>query len=167
MPTAQAGVYYVLVHGADGAALSSLFTLTAGEPGLGIQSLGLTTGGNSSNVTIPVNGTDLTPDTQVTLVSGSTTLEPVSIDFQNASLLYATFDLAGQPTGTYSLHIANGSHSATLSGAFTVEQRPGQTSRSSSRHHRASASLLHAWVWNSKWITRTPATPTCPRPYSS
>ena len=121
----QAGVYYVLVHGADGAALSSLFTLTAAEPGLGIQSLGLTTGGNGGNVTIPVNGTDLTPDAVVTLVSGSTTLAPVSIAFQNASLLYATFNLAGQPTGTYSLHIANGGQSARLSGAFTVKQAQG------------------------------------------
>ena len=125
VPTAHTGIYYVLVHGVSGAALTSSFTLTAAEPGLGIQSLGLTSGGNGGQVTIPIIGTDLTPGTQVTLVSGATTLESVSIVFQNAALLYATFNLAGQPTGTYSLHIASGGHSATLSGAFTVKQAQG------------------------------------------
>ena len=101
VPTAQPGVYYVLVHGVSGAALSASFTLTATEPGLGLQSLGLASGGNGGQVTIPVHGTDLTPSTQVSLVSGSTVLAPVSIAFQDGSLLFATFNLAGEPTGTY------------------------------------------------------------------
>ncbi len=125
VPTAQPGVYYVLVHGVSGAALTSGFTLTATEPGLGIQSLGQSSGGNAGQVTIPIHGTDLTPNTQVSLVSGGTVLSPVSIDFQDPSLLYATFNLAGQPTGTYSLSVANGTQSATLPGAFTVQQAQG------------------------------------------
>ena len=34
VPTTQAGVYYILIHGVSGAVLSSPFTLTATEPGL-------------------------------------------------------------------------------------------------------------------------------------
>ena len=131
VPTAQAGVYYVLVHGVAGAALTSSFTVTATEPGLGLQSLGLTSGGNGGEVTIPVQGTDLTPNTQVTLVSGSTVLSPVSIDFQNASLLYATFNLAGQATGTYSLQSPTGASRRAVRGLHGPPGK-GPTSRSSS-----------------------------------
>jgi RHS repeat-associated protein len=125
VPQVQRGTYYVFVHGVSGAAASSGFALTASEPGLSVQSLGQSSGGNAGQVTIPVHGTDLTADTQVTLVSGSTVLSPVSIKFVDGSLLYATFNLAGRPAGTYDLHIVAGSQSSSLSGAFVVQPARG------------------------------------------
>jgi RHS repeat-associated protein len=124
VPTAQPGVYYILVHGVSGAAAAGAFTLTASEPGLTIQSLGVTAGGNAGQVTIPIRGTNFTASTQASLVSGGTVLTPVAVELVNPSLLYATFNLAGQATGAYSVRVSDGSHSSTLSGAFAV--RPAQ-----------------------------------------
>lgn len=121
VPNVEPGVYYVLVHGVSGAALTSSFTLSAAEPGLKLQSLGLTTGGNAGLVTIPIHGTDLTASTPVSLVLGNVSISPKSVSFQDASLMYVTFDLTGRAAGIYTLKIGNGSQSAT----FTVTAAHG------------------------------------------
>lgn len=125
VPTPQAGTYYVLAHGVSGGAATSGYTLTATQPGYGIQGLDVTAGGNTGPVTIPVHGTDLTPATQVSLVAGGRTLTAQSIDFGDPSVLYATFDLTGQPVGSYDVRLSDGSRTATAAGAFTVV--PGQS----------------------------------------
>jgi RHS repeat-associated protein len=149
VPQTQPGIYYVLVHGVSVAAASATFTLTATQPGLGLQTPGLTSGGNGGKVTIPVHGTDLTPSSVVTLVSGATVVSPVSIDFLDASLLYATFDLTGRPAGSYSLRVVDGGQSASLPGAFNITPARGpdlQVHLATPSAIRANTHALHITV---------------------
>lgn len=126
IPEVQPGTYYVLVHGVAGQAVSSTFQLTSTQPGLRIiDTGGRVSGGNRGLVTIPIHGTDLTPNTIVRLIMGPVMLTPTSIDYRDRSLLYATFDLTGQALGTYSVQVVDGSDSHQLTDAFEVEQGRG------------------------------------------
>jgi hypothetical protein len=120
IPTPEADTYFILVRGAGGDVLSDTFTLTASEPGLSIQSLDVTTGGNQGRVTIPIRGSDFTPATQVNLILGETSLAPIGLQFHDASLIYATFDLTGQATGDYDVSVSDGGTPFVKSAAFTV-----------------------------------------------
>jgi YD repeat-containing protein len=112
IPAVQAGTYYVLVHGVNGSAVNSAFTLTATEPGVTLQYLGLVSAGNTGSVTIPIHGTDLTANTPIALVQGLTSLTPTAINVVDPSLAYATFNLAGQAAGNWTLVVGSGGQSA-------------------------------------------------------
>ncbi len=120
IPVAQTGTYYVLVHGVSGAARTATFTLLATQPGVTLQSLGLSSGGNTGRVTIPLHGADIARKAAVNLIRGATSLSPVAVEYSDASLLYATFDLTGQAAGSYDVRVTQGAKAATLAGAFTV-----------------------------------------------
>jgi RHS repeat-associated protein len=124
VPTTGPGTYYVLVRSRTGAATTATFTVTAATVNLGMQSVSPNVGGNTGRATVEVHGTRLTATTQVSLVSGGTTIPAAAIDFRDASLLYATFDLTGRAVGAYDLRATDGAATATLPGAFTVV--PGQ-----------------------------------------
>ncbi|NUQ65836.1 MAG: hypothetical protein HUU20_25520, partial [Pirellulales bacterium] len=125
IPTTGAGAYYILAEGIRGEAASDGFTLTATIPTLAIESIDLSSGGNTGQVTIGIRGTLFTAATQVQLLSGPTVINAASVDFRSPSLVYATFDLTGQPTGTYDVKATVGASSVTLTEAFTVT--PGQS----------------------------------------
>jgi RHS repeat-associated protein len=118
--TVADSTYYVLVEAQFGAAATSSFTITADLPGLSITQVSPNQGGNSGRVTVRVAGTDFTSSSQVQLVSGATSIAATSIDFQDATLLYATFDLTGQPVGTYDVSVAANGSSAVAPGAFQI-----------------------------------------------
>jgi YD repeat-containing protein len=120
VPTTTGGTYYVCVRTVYGAASTSGFTLNATLPTFGITSIDEPSGGNTGNVTIPIHGTLLTESTQANLVSGSTVIPAESVFFQDASEIFATFNLAGARTGSYDVQLADGSQSTTLAGAFAV-----------------------------------------------
>jgi RHS repeat-associated protein len=121
VPVAQGGDYYVLVHGRPG---TGPFALTALQPGFGVRSVGRA-GGNAGTVTVPVRGTDLSPTTAVSLVLGSTVVPAASVRFVDASLLYATFDLAGRPAGRYTVRVADGGRTADAADPFDVSAGRG------------------------------------------
>ncbi len=120
IPTTAAGTYDVYVRSLYGAASTAGFTLTASLPTFGITAIDQTTGGNTGRVTIPIHGTLLTTSTNAVLVNGGTVLAPVAVSYQDASTLYATFDLTGIATGTYGVRLTDGAQSATLAGTFSV-----------------------------------------------
>jgi hypothetical protein len=120
VPTTQAGTYYVLALSRWGAAATSDFTITASLPGFALREVSPNTGGNTGRVTVKVHGSDLTSSTQFSLVSGTTTLPAATTQFFDASVMYATFDLTGQATGSYDVRVTDASRSATLPGSFTV-----------------------------------------------
>ena len=119
IPTAEVGVYSILVYGVSGAVLSNTFTLTATSEGFAIRSVANDVGGNTGRVTVAIHGTRVTPTTQASLVAGST-IPAVAMAFQDASLVYATFDLTGQGLGTDDVRLDDGTSSATLPGGFSM-----------------------------------------------
>jgi RHS repeat-associated protein len=51
-----------------------------------------------------------------------------AVNVDNSSLVYATFDMTGLPTGTYAITVTDGGHSATLPAAFDVSSGSGGSS---------------------------------------
>ena len=108
VPVTQPGTYYILAESLAGSAANAAFSITASLPGFGIHLIGVTQGGRGGSVTIPINGSNLTPSTQVSLVSGGATIAASSIDFRDATMTFATFNLAGAAIGTYDVKITDG-----------------------------------------------------------
>ena len=75
------------------------FTLTATLPTFQVTSIGLTSGGNTGRVTVPIVGALFSTNTQASLVAGSTVIPAASVYFQDASHVFATFDLTGRRDG--------------------------------------------------------------------
>lgn len=120
VPVTQPGIYYVLAESLDGAAASGTFTITASLPGFAIQQIGVVQGGTGGQVTVPITGSNLTPGVQVKLVAGGRTITASAVDFRDATIVYATFNLAGAALGTYDVTATDGMRSATLAHSFQV-----------------------------------------------
>ncbi len=126
VPVTLSGTYYVLARSPAGAAATSSFAVTATQPVFGLESISPDTGGNTGPTTVAIRGTKLTPTTQVSLVTGGTTIAAAAIDFRDSSLLYATFELTGRASGAYDVQLIDAGQSSVLGGAFSVV--PGQAS---------------------------------------
>ncbi len=120
MPTTEGGTYFVYVRTLFGAARNAGFTLSAALPTFTITSLGLTSGGNTGRVTVPIVGALLTPNTTANLVAGSTVIPAASVFYQDAAHIFATFDLTGEATETYDVQLKDGGQTTTLPGAFAI-----------------------------------------------
>jgi RHS repeat-associated protein len=120
VPVTQAGTYYVLVRSRSGTAATSPFTATASLLGLSVERVSTNVGGNTGRVTIKVEGGGFTPSTIVSLVSGGTSIDATFVDFRSPSVLYATFDLAGQSIGSYDVQVRDGALSNFSADAFEV-----------------------------------------------
>src|SRR5262249_5170360 len=121
IPATAGGTYYVYVRTLYGAASTANFTVTASLPMFGISGVDLGSGGNTGRVTVPIHGTLLTTNTTAKLVKGATTITAVAVVYQDASTLYATFDLTGAAAGSYDVRLTDGAQAATLAGVFAVE----------------------------------------------
>lgn len=123
---AQAGTYYILVHGRDASGAGASFSLIASVQGYGITNVSPSTGSNQGNVTITVTGSQFTSATTVSLVphGGGTPLAAATVEFQDNSTVYATFDLAGLAMGLYDVAASTGGVSTTDASAFSVTSVP-------------------------------------------
>lgn len=121
VPSTEAGVYFILVYASTGAAATSAFALTATLGGFDISNVTPATGANSGRVTVAVHGTGLTRATQVSLIAlDSTIVNAVATQFQDPTLVFATFDLIGRATGIYDLRAIDGTLNDTSTDSFTV-----------------------------------------------
>jgi RHS repeat-associated protein len=125
VPVTLPGVYYVLARSRAGAATASTYTVTASQPVFALDGVSPSTAGNTGSATVEIRGTRFTPNTQVSLVSGNTTINATSIDYRDSSLLYATFDLTGHPIGAFDVKLTEGVLTAILANGFAVV--PGQS----------------------------------------
>ena len=116
---ATTATYYVLVHSVSGRPLAS-YTLTATQSSYpdGVVRLERP-GGNAGNVTMEIDGTNFTPNTTATLTGPGGTIT-ASIDYVNASQVFATFNLKGAATGDYTLTVKDGIQTVTGPSLFTV-----------------------------------------------
>ena len=102
-----AGTYFILAHSVSGAAATAGFTLTATQ-GTALTVLASNTpytGGNAGNATIEIDGANFTPTTTASLTLGGTSINATAIDFVSASQIFATFNLTGAATGSYSVKV--------------------------------------------------------------
>ena len=58
------------------------------------------------------------------LKQGALTLNPSRFDFRDPTLIYATFNLVGQPVGSYEVELRDGLRTDSLPNAFTVTSTP-------------------------------------------
>ena len=123
----QAGPYYVLVQGREGAAVPEGFSLTPRLAGFEIRSVSPGLGGNAGLTTITVVGSGFTSASTVSLVSGSVTRTAATVLYKDDNTLFATFDLSGLNPGVFDVKVNDGPANTTLAGAFTVVTgSPGQ-----------------------------------------
>ena len=116
-----AGTYYILAFSVSGAAATAGYTITATQTAaVSIAAISPYSGGNAGNVTIEIDGTNFTPEATASLTLGTTILNASSMDFVNASQMFATFNLTGAAVGFYSLNVQQGAQSATAPSTFQV-----------------------------------------------
>ncbi len=122
-----AGTYNILVQSVSGAAAAASYTLTVTQGNApNVSSISPASGGNAGDVTVAIDGTNLSPTDTITLTNGSTTLTAASIDFISASQVYATFDLTGAVPGTVILSVQQGSQAVTAPTPFQIVTAPAQ-----------------------------------------
>jgi RHS repeat-associated protein len=119
---AQAGNYYLWLHGV--AVGSQAYTITVQSQTFGITSTSPTNGSDGGSVTVTVHGSQFSTKTDISLLSGGSTLSATKILLQDDSTLFATFDLTRLSPGIYTVQIQdpnqNNGQPFTDPGAFTV-----------------------------------------------
>jgi RHS repeat-associated protein len=115
----QAGPHYILVHGRQGAGGGQGFSLLAETIPFALTSSSPGLGSNAGNVTLTIRGTGFSPDASISL-SGPSSVNATTITYASPNTLFATFDLAGKPDGSYTLAVSNSAGSGSLPGALQV-----------------------------------------------
>jgi RHS repeat-associated protein len=118
---ATATTYYILAESIAGNAATAGYSLTATQTGtMSVSAISSYAGGNGGNVTIAINGTNFTRNTTASLSLEGAPINAAPIYYQNASQIFATFNLAGAVIGSYTLTVKDGPNSATAPTKFNV-----------------------------------------------
>ena len=106
---------------------SSAFTVTAHALGFELDSFSPTTINNAGAVTLQLKGGQLSAGMtyQITDSAGNV-YTATSVNVVNSSLVDATFDLGGIPTGGFSVSVSDPQQDPTLSGGNVVAGDPGK-----------------------------------------
>ncbi len=98
------------------------YRIQAQATGFSLDDLGLTSGGNAGQVTIPLFGSGFAEGMSARLhpTTGGSDLVAVRVLWINSTSALATFDLEGAATGVYDVSITQVGATDTLPGAFTV-----------------------------------------------
>lgn len=117
--TVAGSTYYVLVESQFGGAATAEFTVTAEVPDLEISQVSPARGGNAGRVTVQIDGAGFSPNATVQLTAGGTSIAATSIDYRNSTQFFATFDLTGEPLGTYDVEVS-GDEATSAPDAFEI-----------------------------------------------
>ena len=102
------------------------YTLSAGSVGFELTGLGVTTGGNTGEVSVPLIGTGFGNGLSAALVNGSDTrIEAVTVTVTDSGNAMALFDLSGQDAATFDVEATLDGETSTLSDAFTIAAGTG------------------------------------------
>ena len=119
------GAYFIFLDGLAGAGQGQPFSLTATPASLRSQSVGLSQGANSGDVTIPLIGSDFLRGLQATLVGSNKPANSAkSVLVASSTQAFATFDLTGVPVATYDVQASQAGTTSTLHQAFHVVVGP-------------------------------------------
>ena len=115
----KAGTYYVMAYNAAGA--TDAYSITANTLQFSITELGTTAGSNKGQVTVRIDGAELTTHTTAVLVGpDGVEHEASEIYWKDDAEVWATFDLRGMAVDTYDVKITDGARTAVLNDGFTV-----------------------------------------------
>jgi hypothetical protein len=123
----ESGYAYIMVYGRQVPAAPAAFQITAALAQFGIDAIAPATGGNVGCVTAVIRGAAI-PDGATPYLRGADGQEIWAwpIWHTDATEVYATFDLMGQPPGLYDLVMNRlGADVAMLSSAFAVQAGTG------------------------------------------
>ncbi|MBY0524350.1 MAG: pre-peptidase C-terminal domain-containing protein [Gemmataceae bacterium] len=112
--------WYVTVRSRLGQAAASSYTVTAAFQNLAVLDISPNQAVNAGLATVQIAGAGFSAATQVRLIDGATTLV-ASVDVRSSSLLFATFDLAGQDVGFYDVRVQDGGDVVTRADAFQIQ----------------------------------------------
>lgn len=122
IPDLKKGTYYILAYGHSGLHNTQPVSLLAEVIDFKIRSVFTNTGGNTGLVTVKISGARFEAGMQAQLLNNTADSVSASrIIFQNSTLLYATFNLAGRKTGQYTLRLVKmNNDTASLVNGFSI-----------------------------------------------
>ena len=129
LSNSQGGTYYVLVRGRDDAASPASFKLTAKVAGFSIIDFYPKSGSYQSiargRFEVQVTGAKFTPFTSLELSRpGGETRQAISVRYQDANHINATFDLTDLPLGAYNLTAIENAKNAVAVDTFELQDKP-------------------------------------------
>ncbi len=115
----RGGTYYVMAYNAAGA--TDAYSITADTLQFSITEIGTAAGSNKGQVTVRIDGAELTTHTTAMLVGpDGAEHEASQVYWKDGTELWATFDLRGLATDTYDVKVQDGARTALLNDSFTV-----------------------------------------------
>ncbi len=123
LPESSPGVWYIDLHGEDGAGAppGESVTVSAATVGLSVTHVEPTIGSDrASESIIALQGSDFGSDTTVTLSNTGAQLSAFGVTVPNSTLLYASFQLDLIHAGVYDIVVTSHGRTTTLPSAFTV-----------------------------------------------
>ena len=121
VPLTRAGTYYLRVEARTVPDAPADFSLEARLIPFAVESIDIGQVGNAGSSTLEIRGGRFNRATQFQLVGpGSLVLGATSIVVADGSTAYATFDLTGQPLGSYRVEAINQSETVGLDDALQV-----------------------------------------------
>ena len=121
MTSVTPGVYYIAIRCVTANIVSQNITIKAVKLPFAVLSVQSTSGGNTGNVTIKINGSLYVNGMSAKLSKSGTTIYASAIYFVNSTSVFATFNLQGQPLGIYNVTLIKPDTSmATLTSGFSI-----------------------------------------------
>ena len=114
-------VYYIVARTVSPGNTIQNIELYAEKLPFAILDVNSSSGGNSGNVTVKLNGSLFAPGMTAKLENGTTTIHSSAVYYTNSTIAYATFNLQGKPLGVYDVSLSKGDTAhAILTSAFSV-----------------------------------------------
>ena len=121
IPNTLGGTYYVLAYGDSVPGTPAAFTISAEVLEFSLLDIGTSYGSNRGEVTITLEGAELTSDTVAKLIAADGTERVASqVLWRSSTELWATFDLQGSEIGDYDVQIEASGKTAGLEDVFSV-----------------------------------------------
>jgi hypothetical protein len=121
MASVTTGTYYITIRCVSANPVVQNITLKAEKLPFKILNIHSTSGGNSGNVTIKINGSLFTNNMKARLSKPGTVITASTVYFTNSTSVFATFNLQGKPLGIYDVSLTKPDSSiTTLPNGFSV-----------------------------------------------
>ena len=121
MSSVTSGVYYITVRNVSATPLQQNITLKAVKLPFSILTVQSSSGGNTGNVTVKISGSLFTSNMAAKLSRSGTTINASAVYFINSTVVYATFNLRGQPLGIYDVTLTKPDTTiAALANSFSI-----------------------------------------------